>query len=209
MGLYDTYGDDQEIQLKVGNPDMHHYKVGDIVEIPDGVYVGWEGVVIISGSKLVASSSKIFNKWGGELNKEDLIKNDSEVHQVIKALKQQDSEVQQAAQALHISASLPKFHNPVKQPLLDEIPSEINMPYGLLPLDYNIAKKIAEAIHSKLDGVGVKIKNASLDVGSVSENVVGLCFEVQITARSLEPFRLKKQQLVVKLRNIRPVNGTD
>lgn len=66
MGMYDTFG---ATQLKVGDCDMAHYDVGDEVTMADGVYVGYEGIVVIKDGVFVAEVGKneLFNKWGGPL----------------------------------------------------------------------------------------------------------------------------------------------
>ena len=65
MGLYDTYG---HVQLKVGEVERRHFEVGAQVSIPDGVYVGYEGVVVVTGGRFVASFPHLINKWGERLN---------------------------------------------------------------------------------------------------------------------------------------------
>ena len=65
MGLYDIYGN---IQLKVGEVELRHFKVGDRVPIPDGIYVGHEGAVVITKGRFVASFPHLINKWGGRLD---------------------------------------------------------------------------------------------------------------------------------------------
>ena len=64
MGVYNTYG---EVQLKVGNRCLAHYNIGDKVDIPDSVYVGHEGFVVIVGGVFVALFDHIHTKWGDEM----------------------------------------------------------------------------------------------------------------------------------------------
>lgn len=65
MGLYDCYGK-QGIQLKVGPCKCKSYKLGDkVTGIPDGVYLGYEGVVVIKGRVFIAEFSELMDKWGG------------------------------------------------------------------------------------------------------------------------------------------------
>lgn len=61
MGMFDVYG---ETQLKVGEPKLRDFKIGDEVPIPDGVYLGWEGVVVVLGRKFVAEFPTIVNTYG-------------------------------------------------------------------------------------------------------------------------------------------------
>lgn len=67
MGIYDTYG---ETQLKVGDPQLRDFKLGDTVDIPDGVYMAPEGVVVIIDSKFVAEFAAVVDKWGDEIGGE-------------------------------------------------------------------------------------------------------------------------------------------
>jgi len=70
MGLYDTFGP-EGIQIKAGLCDMNHYNVGDKVEaLKDGIYIGYEGIVVIQKEKVVAifETDNIFDKWGGHLD---------------------------------------------------------------------------------------------------------------------------------------------
>lgn len=61
MGVYDTYGN---TQLKVGPCELKCYDVGDEVEIPDGIYIGNEGAIVIQDGKFVAEFDKLMSKWG-------------------------------------------------------------------------------------------------------------------------------------------------
>lgn len=70
MGVFDDYG---RVQLKVGQPRCHYFQLGDAVEIPDGVYLGNEGVVVIHGGKFIAQYPEIISKWGDLLQPSDLL----------------------------------------------------------------------------------------------------------------------------------------
>jgi len=62
MGVYDTYGD---IQLKVGDVSMRYFKIGDEVDIPDGVYFTHLGeAVVIKDCLLIEATRHIFDKYG-------------------------------------------------------------------------------------------------------------------------------------------------
>ena len=66
MGLYDTYG---TVQLKVRECDgMQCYRVGDKADLPDGLYAGYGGIVVIVKGKFVAEFPHLFDKWGGQLD---------------------------------------------------------------------------------------------------------------------------------------------
>jgi len=61
MGTYDEY---KGTQLKVGPCCLTQYNIGDNVEIPDGVYAGHEGLVVIIKGIFVAEFEHITTKWG-------------------------------------------------------------------------------------------------------------------------------------------------
>lgn len=63
MGIYDIYGK-EGAQLKVGPCVQHCYNVGDNVPLPDGVYLAWEGVVVVVEGKLAATFDHLWDKWG-------------------------------------------------------------------------------------------------------------------------------------------------
>lgn len=74
MGLYNTYGDNISAQMKVADDlGLTHFGIGDIVDIPDGVYVTYEGIIVIRESRIADefSPNQIFDKWGKSL---DLVK---------------------------------------------------------------------------------------------------------------------------------------
>ncbi len=72
MGTYDTY---EGVQMKAAEDKdgMDYYKVGDKVSIPDGVYVGHEGVVVIVGRIFAAKFDNINDKWGGTITPKALL----------------------------------------------------------------------------------------------------------------------------------------
>jgi hypothetical protein len=78
MGLFDTaFGKDgTAVQLKVGPCLMNDYYEGESVrgEISDGIYYGYEGVVVIEGGIVLSVTEEppqvlpalpSYNKWGG------------------------------------------------------------------------------------------------------------------------------------------------
>jgi len=70
MGVYDLY---EGVQLKVGPCELKSFKVGDTVPILDGVYVGYEGIVVISGCIFVARFANLETKWGEVLDPRALL----------------------------------------------------------------------------------------------------------------------------------------
>lgn len=86
MGLYNTYG--SSCQLKVGNDlQCKHFNVGDEVDIPDGVYIAFEGAVVILNGKLAAVFSSITDKWGSKLDCRDIIDDRNPIKQALLELK--------------------------------------------------------------------------------------------------------------------------
>ena len=70
MSVYDTYGP-THIQLKNGPRRMYHYEIEDDVAIPDGVYVGLEGVVVIIGGILAETFGALYTKQGISISLRD------------------------------------------------------------------------------------------------------------------------------------------
>lgn len=83
MGVYDIYGD---TQLKVGPCLLKCYNVGDEVEIPDGIYIANEGVVVILDGKFVAEFDKLMSKWGDVIDPGAVIDSFHPVKQALREL---------------------------------------------------------------------------------------------------------------------------
>jgi len=84
MDDYDTYGR-LEIQLKIGYPIMREYEVGDKVPLSDGVYLGYEGIVVVVGGVFVAEfKTHLFSKWGNEIDYKKVLDDLSPVIQAIR-----------------------------------------------------------------------------------------------------------------------------
>lgn len=66
-----TYG---TVTLKVGPCDSRVFQIGDAVPIQDGVYVGWEGLVIVKDGKLTAEYPGVVSKFGDTMKACDLMK---------------------------------------------------------------------------------------------------------------------------------------
>ena len=73
MGVFDWYG---SVQLKVGHSAMCSYVIGDYVPIPDGVYVGHEGVIVTHNHRFIAEYTGINTKWGTQILPVDILKTD-------------------------------------------------------------------------------------------------------------------------------------
>lgn len=75
MGLFDTYG---SVQLKI-HRDMDVYQLGDFAQIPDGIYVGHEGVVVVLGGDFVAEFPTLTSKYGDAICPSKVLSKLSEV----------------------------------------------------------------------------------------------------------------------------------
>ena len=66
MGLYNTYGN---VQMKCGDyRQFQTYKIGDKCDLEDGIYIGWEGAIVIKDGKFVAEFPTIHDKFGTEVS---------------------------------------------------------------------------------------------------------------------------------------------
>lgn len=73
MGVYNSYGN-LGGQLKIGDDlCLHHYDIGDEVDIPDGVYVTYANIIVIIESMFVAEFETLTTKWGNPIDPEDII----------------------------------------------------------------------------------------------------------------------------------------
>lgn len=70
MGMYDEYAG---VQIKVGDACMEQYEIGDNVSIPDGIYCGYEGLIVILNGKLIAKFAYMFTKWGDIIDPEHIL----------------------------------------------------------------------------------------------------------------------------------------
>ena len=87
MGVYDTYGKNG-VQIKAGNDgmSMNDFSVGDKVPLSDGIYVGYEGAVIVKDGIFIAEALFIKDKYGGILNFKNIIDENNPVSQAIRDL---------------------------------------------------------------------------------------------------------------------------
>jgi hypothetical protein len=69
MGMYDEFGE-KYIQIKAGKCRLAHYKIGDAVPLSDGVYIAYEGTIVIKDRVFIAELDRecVFDKWGGLLD---------------------------------------------------------------------------------------------------------------------------------------------
>lgn len=76
MGIYDTFIDgDLGVQIKCTNDgdSMLTYNVGDAIEFPDCVLIGYCAAVVIKDNTVVMVTDKLKDKWGVSLDCGDII----------------------------------------------------------------------------------------------------------------------------------------
>ncbi len=92
MGTYDIFcSSDCTVQLKVGKNNMSCYRVGDSVPISDGVYIGYDGVVVIKDGKLMMVEPVVRSSWGHELSPTDLINSYNPASSAVKSVSDEHS----------------------------------------------------------------------------------------------------------------------
>ena len=91
MGTYNTYFDGEiSVQLKVGDTDeMNDYTIGNICDLADGVYVGYEGAVAVKNSKVVLVTNNLQDKYGGEISCRELVEPNNPVFSTIQKFKKE------------------------------------------------------------------------------------------------------------------------
>lgn len=99
MGCYDSFAkniDDSKkqntVQLKVGECLCRLFLVGDkVYDINDGLYIGYEGVVLIQNSTVAAVilEEEIKDKWGNNINLKELMDKNSPIVIAMSKIKQE------------------------------------------------------------------------------------------------------------------------
>jgi len=87
MGIYDTYAG--EIQLKVNllADEMRDFEIGDKVPLANGVYLGYEGIVIVRNGVFTDyfPEEYLFDKYGDRVDVKEIL---DEVSPVVQAVKE-------------------------------------------------------------------------------------------------------------------------
>lgn len=83
MGMYDTVlfknkkGVKTEIQFKNSDCEMEEYRIGDTINLEDGIYFAIEGAFVVYANVIVAAFDKeehpLRNKWDGKIKYPDLV----------------------------------------------------------------------------------------------------------------------------------------
>ncbi len=84
MGIYNTYGENG-LQLKVGECCLMHFKLGSKVDIPDGVYIEYGGVVVIKDGIFIAEYKTLTDKWGGLITIDEILDERNPIRKIMKA----------------------------------------------------------------------------------------------------------------------------
>ena len=91
MGVYDIFGE-EGAQLKAGPCEMRHYAVGNpCPEYQDGVYLAYEGAVVVVGG-VFQGVLPMWDKWGGALDAAAIIRSENPVAQAIKEIRDEEAE---------------------------------------------------------------------------------------------------------------------
>ena len=88
MGIYNIYNG---IQLKIGIVEMKDYNIGDRVSIPDGIYVGYEGAIVIKDGILLETYDRLIDKWGNEIKCDEIIKINNPIGKYLRGEKNNES----------------------------------------------------------------------------------------------------------------------
>jgi len=70
MGTYDTV---HGIKIKSTNCEMKDYECGDIIDLPDGVHIGYEGWFVVKYCEIICVGEMVYDGYGCELIKEELM----------------------------------------------------------------------------------------------------------------------------------------
>ena len=70
MGLFNTYG---KTQLKVGDLYCKNYSIGDKAEIPDGIYLGYYGIVVVYRGIFILEQPYLIDKDAIIIDVKDII----------------------------------------------------------------------------------------------------------------------------------------
>lgn len=91
--MFDSYyGGAGDLQLKVGDPSLRSYQVGQEVDSPDGIYVasGYEGFVVIQNGKLIGTYRLLYDTMGTRLAETEDIARSIEEKKVLKEFRAQE-----------------------------------------------------------------------------------------------------------------------
>jgi len=77
MGTYDIFvgprNEAVEIKMTNDGESMPTYKVGDHIHTGDCIIIGYEGAVVIYQETVIFVTSRLFDKWGNDINIKNLL----------------------------------------------------------------------------------------------------------------------------------------
>ena len=71
MGVYDYVAKgDTILQIKCAENYLKCYQLGENINIPDGLYLAYEGAFVVDNGMITAiiDEKDIYNKWGGKID---------------------------------------------------------------------------------------------------------------------------------------------
>ena len=92
MGVYDIFtgppdenGVQTAVQVKMTNDgrSLPYYTIGDTIELPDCVIIGYEGFVVIKDNTVILVDETVYDKWGGLLECKDITEERNVIAQVL------------------------------------------------------------------------------------------------------------------------------
>lgn len=124
--MYNIYGD---VQLK--NADeltLKEYKVGDKVDLPDGIYVGFEGIVVVVKGVFVEQFAFLTDKWGTEFSAHDLVESHNPLLKVVEQAEEENGR--------KIAGDMTLFNSNVYQIIRKKVPeAKRGIASALAPFD--------------------------------------------------------------------------
>lgn len=80
--MYNTYAG---VQLKIATElTLENYKIGQAVDIPDGIYVGHGGYIVVKDGILIMKRAHITTSWGHKVKAKILL---DKYNPLLKAIK--------------------------------------------------------------------------------------------------------------------------
>ncbi len=95
MGVYNMYGKLQ-VQLKIAEYlNLFNFREGHTCDLPDGVYCGLEGIVVVAKRRVhTFSYEQVKSKWGTDVQLKRIIEDMNPVKKIIEQVKQEVSKEQ-------------------------------------------------------------------------------------------------------------------
>jgi len=86
MGCFDTVGKEY-IQLKCTECIMAHYEIGDKIPLSEGLYISYEGWLVVKNDKVLMTGTHIYDKWGNVLEPSKIMDINTPVARTIRTFK--------------------------------------------------------------------------------------------------------------------------